>query len=327
MGHHRGRSGHDHGMAKPRSIAVKRGARLLISPGAALGGALLAALIFLSAAWLTPAWAGGQGFALVVGVGSFQDRNFTDLRYAASDARQMAAYLADPKGGGFNPKNITILINQEATKANILKAAASMAKRAKPDDTVILYCSSHGVYTENHEAGVVCYDSRSTGETGPYGPVARSGSVLTRQNLRRFLRFLPARKRAVVLDVCNGAAATAGLSCLPPKLDGYPPDSEDETGPDKFAGPGAGEDQVTLVLASSLGKENAWESRQLGASIFSYFLLRGLRIYNGDLVEAFYYARENTRSRSSEEKGWCQVPYMIQQPPWRRLILAPPGKG
>lgn len=314
-------------MAGKRPIATGRITRLLFSPGASPGRALLATLIVLSVLWLSPAWAGGQSYALIVGVGAFQDQAFEPLRYAASDARQMAVYLADPKGGGFNPKNITVLINQDATKAKILKAAYSLVRRAKPNDTVILYCSSHGIYMENHEASVVCYDSRSTGETGPYGPMALPGSVLTRKNLLRFLRFLPARKRAVVLDVCNGAAATAGLSRMPPKLDGYPPDSDAESGPDRAAGPGAGEDQVTLILASCLGKEIAWESRQLGASIFSYYLLRGLRIYNGDLVEAFYYARENTNSRSSEEKGWCQQPYMIQHPPWRRLILAPPGKG
>ena len=82
-----------------------------------------------------------------------------------------------------------------------------------------------------------------------------------------------------------------------------------------------------LILASCLGRERAWESRLLGASIFSYYLLKGLRLHHGDLVEAFYYAQELTRSQSMEEKGWCQVPYMVQQPPWQRLILAPPGKG
>jgi hypothetical protein len=287
----------------------------------------VAALVILLAVAQVPAGAQAKGLALLVGVGAFQDPAFEPLRYAASDARNMAAYLADPKGGGFDLQDITVLINEQATKAAILRQIRRLVLGSQPQDTVLVYFSSHGAYTEKRKASIVCHDSRSTGETGLYGPVARSESVLNRENLHRFLRFLPARKRAVVVDVCNAAETASGLSCQPPKLDGYPPDSDEETGPDPYAGPGTGEDQITLVMTSCLGRERSWESRQLGASIFTYYLLQGLRAYNGDLVEAFYYSQERTQRQSSQEKGWCQMPYMIKQPPWQRLILAPPGKG
>lgn len=287
----------------------------------------VATAVILAAALMAPGAAQARGFALLVGVGVFKDHAFEPLRYAASDARQMAAYLADPKGGGFDPKDITVLINERATKSAIMRQIRRLVLGSLPEDTVLLYFSSHGAYTEKRDASIVCYDSRSTGETGLYGPVALSGSVLARENLHRFLRYLPARKRAVVVDVCNAAEATAGLSCPPPKLDGYPPDSDEETGPDQCAGPGSGEDQVTLVMTSCLGRERSWESRQLGGSIFTHYLLQGLRVYNGDLVEAFYYSQKRTQHQSSQEKGWCQMPYMVKHPPWQRFILAPPGKG
>jgi hypothetical protein len=289
---------------------------------------LAAALaVIMATTLLAPGTSLARGLALLVGVGTFQDPAFEPLRYAASDARQMAAYLADPKGGGFDPKDITVLINDKATKAGILLQIRRIVLRSQPQDTVVLYFSSHGAYTEKKDASIVCYDSRSTGETGLYGPVARSSSVLNRESLHRLLRFLPARKRAVVVDVCNAAEAMAGLSCPPPVLNGYPPDSDEETGPDPYAGPGSGEDQITLVMTSCLGRERAWESRQLGGSIFTYYLLQGLRIYNGDLVEAFYYSQKRTQNQASYEKGWCQMPYIVKYPPWQRLILGSPGKG
>ncbi len=292
----------------------------------ALALALLLSIL-LVAGGLTPAWAQGRSFALVVGISSFQDKAFEPLSYAASDAHRMAAYLADPKGGGFKPQDIIVLLNEQATRANILRQTRLIVKQSQPQDTVLLYFSSHGAYTKEHEASIVCHDSRSTGQDGRFGPIVKADSVLLRANLHRFLRHLPARKRAVVVDVCHGADATAGLTYQPPKLDGFPPDSEAESGPDKAAGPGAGEDQVTMIMTSCLGRERAWESRQLGASIFTYYLLQGLRRYNGDLVEAFYYSQKRTQSQSSQEKGWCQMPYMIRKPSWQRLILAPPGKG
>lgn len=276
---------------------------------------------------LTPAWSHARGLALLVGVGVFQDQTFEPLRYAASDARQMAAYLADPKGGGFKPGDITVLLNEKATRAEILRQTRLIVFKSRPQDTVLLYFSSHGAFTPEREASIVCHDSRSTGHEGRFGPIVEAKSALVHDDMYRFLRHLPARKRAVVVDVCHGAEATAGLSYQPPTLDGYPPDSDTETGPDKAAGPGAGEDQITLVMTSCLGRERAWESRQLGASIFTYYLLQGLRHFKGDLVEAFYYSQKRTQRQSTQEKGWCQMPYMVKHPPWQRLILAPPGKG
>ncbi len=327
MGHHRGRSSYDYGMARPQTLGAGRGAWLSRRQSAIPIWGLLAALFFMLGTPPSQAWSRGQRFALVVGVASFQDSAFEPLRYAASDARQMAAYLADPKGGGFKPQDITLLLNEQATKAEILHQTRLIVAKSQPQDTVLLYFSSHGAYTQEREASIVCHDSRATKHEGRFGPIVEASSVLSRDNLYRFLRYLPARKRAVVVDVCHGAEATVGLAYQPPKLDGFPPDSEAETGPDQAAGPGAGEDQVTLIMTSCLGRERAWESRQLGASIFSYYLLKGLRLHNGDLVEAFYYAQDLTRSQSTQEKGWCQMPYMVQHPPWQRLILGPPGKG
>ena len=281
----------------------------------------------LAAGGLAPAWAQGRRLALVVGVGIFQDQAFEPLRYAASDARQMAAYLLDPKGGAFNPQDVTLLLNQQATKANILSQTRNIALKSQPQDTVLLYFSSHGAYTPEHAAGIVCHDSRAIGQDWRFGPIVETDSALTRDNLRRFLRHLPASKRAVVVDVCHGSETTAGIPLQPPKLDGDPPESDAEAGPDKNAGPGAGEDQVTLVMTSCMGRERAWESRMLGASIFTYYLIQGLRHHDGDLVEAFYYSQIRTQRQSSQEKGWCQMPYMIRKPPWQRLIVAPPGKG
>lgn len=274
-----------------------------------------------------PSPAQGRDFALLVGVGAFRDQAFEPLRYAADDARQVAAYLSDPQGGGFVPQDVVVLLDEEATRANILAHTERILSLAKPRDTVLLYFSSHGAYTQERQASVVCHDSRATDRGGAHGPIVSAPSALVRDDLHDFLRRLPARKRAVVLDVCHGADATAGLSPPTAGLKGHPPGSETETGADRAAGLAAGEDQITLILASCLGRQRAWESRQLGASIFTYYLIQGLRRHKGDRAAAFYYAQERTDRQSTQEKGWCQTPYIIQNPAWRRLILGRAEKG
>jgi hypothetical protein len=287
--------------------------------------ALLLALVFI-AAWQSPVWAQARSYALVVGISAYQDKAFEQLEYSASDAHRMAAYLMDPKGGGFRLQDVTMLLNEQATKANILHQIRQFVLKSRPQDTVLLYFSGHGAYSETGKTGIVCHDSIAIGNHDRFGPIAAIDSILTKDNLHRFLKVLKALKRAVVIDVCYSAEATAGLAHHPHTRDGYPPDSDTESGPDKSAGPGAGEDQVTLILASCQGRERAWESRELGASIFTYYLIKGLRHFKGDLVEAFYYSQERTQDQASQEKGWCQLPYMIRQPNWKRLILHAPGK-
>lgn len=322
MGHYRGGSGHDHGVARIESARYTHESTNI---RATLQTLLV--LILLAATGQTSAWAQGRSLALVVGISNYQDKAFEPLSYAASDAHRMAAYLMDPKGGGLRVNDLTLLLNQKATKANIQRHTRRLVRESRPSDTVVLYFSGHGAYTEKRHTGIVCHDSRSIGFDHRLGPIAQADSILVKEDLRLFLNKLKAGKRAVVMDVCYSAQSTEGLAHKPRKNAGYPPESEAESGPDPSAGPGSGEDQVTLILASCQGGERAWESRHLGASIFTYYLVNGLKIFKGDLAEAFYYSQERTQSQASQEKGWCQMPYMIRQPSWNRLIIAPPGKG
>ena len=150
MGYHRCRSCYDYGMARIESAhpieALAPHPRLAFSRwviAQAIALAMALALL-LAAGSLAPAWAQGRRLALVVGVGVFQDKAFEHLRYAASDAREMASYLIDPKGGAFDPQDVTLLLDEQATKANILSQTRIIALKSQPQDTVLLYFSATG---------------------------------------------------------------------------------------------------------------------------------------------------------------------------------------
>ena len=58
-------------------------------------------------------------WAVVVGINDYKNDNIPDLNYAVSDAEDIKSMLVDFYG--FDPQNITTLLNEEATERNIKK--------------------------------------------------------------------------------------------------------------------------------------------------------------------------------------------------------------
>ncbi len=309
------------------------------SPRAKLGGrrwwwpagffvACLAIAVALAAAM--PAWAGqdaqaatdhlgaqgGRRLALLVGVGSFADPAFTSLSYAHNDVAAMQKWLTSPEGGGFRKRDVTVLLDGQATRAAIMGQAQRLAEQTGPEDLVLLYFSTHGFLTTEQVAGVVCYDTRSTGHLDSSGsPIVFRDQSLTRDDLYHFLAGLPAQRRAVIVDICHGGQLAGEKT----------PAEANTTGGERVQASG-NPMRTTLVLASCLGSERSWESRELESSIFTHYILEGLKKFHGDLVAAFNLAREETERQSKCEKGICQTPYLVRQPPDRGLSLAPPRR-
>lgn len=287
--------------------------RQRIRLGRRLGGSMvaLAVGVFFCLFLADPAAAQGGRLALLVGIGSFASGALPDLDYAHRDVALVRGWLLDPQGGNFAARDVTVLEDGQATKAGILAAAAAMARRAQPDDLVLLYFSSHGFYTQDQVVGIVCHDTRPTGQTSPQGgPIVERETTLTRDDLYAYLADLQARRRVVIVDACHSADLTEPDRAL----------ARDDTPPRDQRG-------TTLVLASCLQAQRAWESNELGASIFTYFILEGLRASGGDLVRAFLHAQRETERQAQCEKGWCQTPYLIMLPSQGRLVLGPDHEG
>lgn len=102
---------------------------------------VLLVLIFLSVTSCF-SYAYNNTYALVVGVADY--KNSENLKYTVNDARTFANFLASKKGGSVPVKNIVLLVDRGATKANILAYAKSLFAKAGKDDRVIFYFSGHG---------------------------------------------------------------------------------------------------------------------------------------------------------------------------------------
>ena len=82
-------------------------------------------------------------YAVVVGCADYQMQGL-DLRYSDDDAYRYYAYLLSCEGGAIPAENISILVDEAATKQNIIKTMNDVYSKAGPEDMLIFYFSGHG---------------------------------------------------------------------------------------------------------------------------------------------------------------------------------------
>lgn len=201
--------------------------------------------------------------ALIVGIGSFRDPKVPELRFAAKDARDLAAVLTDPRYGRFPPHNVTVLTDGEATRANILNALQDLFLRAGEEDLVLLYLSSHGS------------PRRESSGLGGVGYLVTHDTTLDNiwldsidyESFSRRAGLIRARRKVIFLDTCFSGLALAGEKALSVEAVGVDADTANLF----LSGEG------TYVVTSSHGEERSYESEILKNGYFTHYLLRALQ--------------------------------------------------
>jgi pimeloyl-ACP methyl ester carboxylesterase len=84
-----------------------------------------------------------NAYALIIGIGK-------DLPASVHDAQAIYDLLADKEIAGYNPENITLLTEKDATNTRILEAFDELVEKVDQDASVFLFYSGHGgTYTDN----------------------------------------------------------------------------------------------------------------------------------------------------------------------------------
>jgi len=102
-----------------------------------------------------------KGYAVVVGISNYKEGRpgqLENLLYADEDAKAFENIL---RKLGWNPNHIKLLINEEATRRNIVIALDSWLTKAGPNDLVVLFWSGHGFADPEDPEKVyfACYDT------------------------------------------------------------------------------------------------------------------------------------------------------------------------
>ena len=168
----------------------------------------------------------GTAYIIAVGVNEYANTQY-NLKYATADARSFAEEMRrrQTQVGNFERVEVAQLLDQDATKANILAAIKRLAgesgppslktgpldalKRAEPEDTVVIYFAGHGTaqsqrfYLIPHDLGYTGERTKLT-EQGLNTMLAHSISDI---ELQAAVESLDAGHLLLIIDACNSGQA------------------------------------------------------------------------------------------------------------------------
>jgi uncharacterized caspase-like protein len=281
----------------------------------------------------TPSVAGPvqQKWALVVGIGHFQDPLIKALNYTADDAKSFATELADPSVGRFPADHVTLLLDSAATTVGIKEALNRIAREANPNDEVVIYVATHGSPRSMDVVGanyVVTYDTKF--ETN--GQVDEDALYATALPMVQLANAVATRVKAlrtvVILDTCFSGGAIASES--KEIAGGIGNASVSEKTMNRMA-----EGTGRIVLAAASEKEESLESSKLQHGYFTYFLLQALKANRGltPLTDVYATVAKEVSQRvaadaAADHQELGQHPVMSRSSAQANFALGiPPGGG
>lgn len=209
----------------------------------------------------------GKQWAVVIGVGKYQNPKINPLKYTSSDAKSVYDYLI--KKGGFLPDHVKLLLDQEATTKNVRAALGEFLskKAATKDDMVFIYFSGHGApeFDSASPDGdgiskyIITYDTDPDSLYSTAFPMSEIATIFGR---------IKAEKIVFFIDSCysgaSGGKTFAGES-----------GGKSMTITDGFLAKLSGKGR--LIITASDTNEVSLEKDELGHGIFTYYMLEALQ--------------------------------------------------
>ncbi len=248
-------------------------------------------------------------WALVIGISKFNNPEY-NLKFADKDARDFYDFLINVEK--FQPDHIKLLLNEEATRANIMSAFGSkwLPSVVEPGDLVVIYISTHGTPADvdrGHRNYIVACDT-DAGDLYPTG-------VNMDEIYARIKEGVQSERVLIVLDTCySGAGVPGGKGLVRYKnfdLNQVP------------LGKGH------LSISSSSNNQRSWESKSGTNSVFTRHLIDALKASDGkvDVVSAFNKLKGAVQWEVKRDRGEEQVPVLGGNWSGRQLILSVPAQS
>ena len=244
-----------------------------------------------------------EKWAVVIGVGRYQNPAINKLDYTISDAEAIYNFLITK--GGFKEDHVKLLLDSDATTKNIKSAlGVFLPRKAMENDTVFIYYSGHGAPeidpastdADGTSKYIVTYDS---------DPQELYATAFPMDEIKTIFQRIEAKKIAFFIDSCySGATGGRTFSRSGMKWG----EISEEFLDDILEGEGR------VIITASGTNEVSMELAELNHGIFTYHLLKAINgeaDANGDRMitidEIYDYVYENVL-RDSRDYGGCQHP-------------------
>lgn len=254
----------------------------------------------------------GRRIALLIGPSAWADPAFPALRYADDDAIALAGALADPLRGHFD--QLWTLTRPEDTTLAAVEATLRAVEAAarSPNDTIVVYVSTHGTLARDPSGRLapwlVLSDTRLSQVTS---------TGLSQARLLEWLDGLPSRKRVAIFATCHAGQGKSVLSS----------EVRAQLASTKGAPivPLREVSEATVVIGVCAMAETALESDTLGHDVYTWYLLDALA--KGDtnddgavtLTEAHEFARQGAYTfTGGSQRAWAHAEVLGEDP----IVLA-----
>ncbi len=226
-------------------------------------------------------------WAVIIGIGQFQDPAIPVLRFADKSALELSRVLKDPQTGRFAPDHVRVLAGSQASKQAIedVIAGSGLVKKALPNDLIVLYFSTR-IGSGSNGDPFLCASDTLVSEIDSSGVDLKS---LLAELRRRVLS-----KRIL----CIFDTSPVGAGAQAPAWDALA----------KSAG-------VTVWAANETG-EPPCELVEAGTSAFLHYLTEGLKTASGQLSFSVVsqYTADSVRDQSTKIHGQAQTPALVVAP-------------
>jgi WD40 repeat protein len=230
-------------------------------------------------------------YVLAIGASEYQNNQY-NLGFAAKDASDIISAFESLKGTRFGEVKALPLLNEKATRENII-ATKAFFNQSSVDDMALLFVAGHGLVDAEYNYHFGTYD------VDFQNPALRG---LPYEEIDNLLDGIPARKRLLLLDACfsgeidktemqlvaaNASAEVSGSVKMRAFLDkrgirikkGLVENAlmlQQDLFADLRRGTGA------VVISSSSGDEYSFEGPDWKNGVFTYSLLEGLKMKKAD---------------------------------------------
>lgn len=141
-----------------------------------------------------------ESWAVIIGIDAY--KRWPRLTYAAADARAIRDALVTRFQ--FQPSHVTLLLNEQATKANILEALGDRLdqRRVHREDRVFVFFAGHGATRALPSGGALGYIIPVDADLEHY-----TSTAISMTNFRDISDQIPAKHVLFVIDACYGGLA------------------------------------------------------------------------------------------------------------------------
>ena len=201
-----------------------------------------------------------NGFALVIGIGTYANTPKLNVPITAQDAKEIAEVLKDQSKCGYPAQQVTLLNDADTTRDRILQEFDAIAQKVSDNDTFFLFYSGHGEYgTDGYYL--------TTHDTQLENKKVVTGTGISEKELLEKLRAIKAKRTFLFFNACHSGEISPGT------LGGE--ESHNLPNPLSTALLGTGEGRVVITACRETQK--SYFSKDASQTIFANVLTDGLR--------------------------------------------------